>query len=80
MAHIAGDLTYRSLGEAEIHADARIDGDVTYIRSEEARDMMGGTFAGFGAAGLIFWLGLIGLGAIVIALFLPLVQLLNDLS
>ena len=68
-AHITGDLTYRSLDEADIHADARIDGDVTFIRSEGPDEMMGGTFAGFGGAGVVFWLGLIVLGGILIAVF-----------
>ncbi len=68
-ARITGDLTYHSLEEADIHPDARIGGDVTFIRSEGPKDMMGGTFAGFGGAGVVFWLGLIVLGAILIGLF-----------
>ncbi len=32
-AKIDGDLTYRSEQEAEIHPDAQIAGDVTFIRS-----------------------------------------------
>ena len=68
-AHIAGDFVYRSLNEAEIDPNARIDGDVTFIRSDATDEFLGGAFAGVGAGSLLFLIGLIVLGGVVILWF-----------
>ena len=68
-AKIDGDLTYRSDREAEIHSDAEITGDVTFIRSEGPRHLMGRTFAVLGAIGLALIAGAILVGVIVVLLF-----------
>jgi len=67
-AHIAGDFVYRSRSEAEIDPGARIDGDVTFIRSLATDEMFGGMFAGLGAGSLLFLIGLVVLGGVVILL------------
>lgn len=67
-AHIMGDFVYRSLNEAEIDPNARIDGDVTFIRSKATDEFLGGAFAGVGAGSLLFLIGLIVLGGAVILL------------
>ena len=63
-AHIAGDFIYRSLNEAVIDPAARIDGDITFIRSEMTDEMFGGAFAGVGAGSLLFLFGMVLLGAV----------------
>jgi len=68
-AHIVGDFTYRSLREADIDPDARIDGDITFIRSDATDSIFGGAFAGVGAGTFVFLVGLIVLGAIHLLLF-----------
>lgn len=62
-ARIHGNLTYRSLSEADIHPDARIDGDVAFIRSEVPHRFMGSAFAALGVIGFSIFLGLLLLGA-----------------
>ena len=44
-AHIHGNLKYRSPNDADIHAEAVIDGDVTFIQSEEPTHAVGFAFA-----------------------------------
>ena len=68
-AKIDGDLTYRSDREAEIHPDAEIGGDVTFIRSEGPRHVMGRTFAALGAIGIALIVGAVFVGIIVVLLF-----------
>jgi cytoskeletal protein CcmA (bactofilin family) len=68
-AHIVGDFTYRSLNEATIAPEARIDGDITFIRSDVSDTFFGGAFAGLGAGTLFFLIGLVVLGAIHLLLF-----------
>lgn len=68
-AHILGDFTYRSLNEATIDPDARIDGDITFIRSDATDEIFGGAFAGIGAGTFFFLTGLVVLGAIHLLLF-----------
>ena len=69
-ARIAGDFTYRSIGEAMIEPGAEILGDVVFIRSEAAKTMIGDVLAGVSAFGLMFLLGLFLLGSLQI-LILP---------
>ena len=69
-ARIAGDLTYRSIGEAMIEPGADILGDVIFIRSEAPKTMIGDVLAGVSAFGLLFLLGLFLLGTLQI-LILP---------
>ncbi len=68
-AKIDGDLTYHSDQEAEIHPDAQIAGDVTFIRSEGPRHFMGRTFAALGAIGIAVHVGAILVGVIIVLLF-----------
>ena len=68
-AQIHGDLTYRSLNEADIHPDARIDGDVAFIRSEVPHRFMGSAFAAAGVTGVFIFLGLLLLGVAHVFLF-----------
>lgn len=68
-AKIDGDLIYHSDQEAEIHPDAQIAGDVTFIRSEGPRHFMGRTFAALGAIGLALIVGTVLVGMIVVILF-----------
>lgn len=65
-ARIAGDLTYRSIGEAVIEPGAEILGDIIFIRSEAPGSMVGDALAGISAFGLLFLLGLFVLGALQI--------------
>ena len=68
-AQIHGNLTYRSLSEADIHPDARIDGDVTFIRSEVPHRFLGSAFAAIGVTGVFLFLGLLLLGIAHVFLF-----------
>ncbi len=68
-ARIHGNLTYRSLGEADIHPDARIDGDIAFIRSEAPHRFLGSAFAAAGVIGVSVFLGLLLLGAAQVFLF-----------
>ena len=68
-ARIAGDLTYRSIGEATIEPGADIQGDVIFIRSEAPKTMVGDVLAGVSAFGLLFLLGLFLLGTLQILIF-----------
>lgn len=61
-AHIAGDFTYRSLDEADIDPASRIDGDVTFIRSERPRRAAGSVLAAAVGVGLVTAAGLFVLG------------------
>lgn len=69
-ARIAGDFTYRSIGEATIEPGAEILGDIIFIRTDAPRRMVGDALAGVSAFGLLFLLGLFLLGALQI-LILP---------
>ena len=68
-AQIHGDLTYHSLGEADIHPDARIGGDIAFIRSDVTDRFMGSAFAGAGVIGVAIFLGLLLLGVAHVILF-----------
>ena len=68
-AQIHGNLTYRSISEAYIHPDARIDGDVAFIRSEVPHRFMGFAFATIGVTGIFLFLGLLLLGVAHVFLF-----------
>ncbi len=68
-AQIHGNLTYHSLSEADIHPDARIDGDVAFIRSEVHHRFMGSAFAAAGVTGVFIFLGLLLLGVAHVLLF-----------
>lgn len=68
-ARIGGDLTYRSAKEADIHPDAQIAGDITYIYSASPERMTGGAMAAFGVSWLVFVASLILLGTVLILLF-----------
>ena len=63
-AHVHGKMTYRSPSEANIHADARIDGDVAFIQSQEPRHILGRAFAAAGALVFAIIGGLLVLGAV----------------
>ena len=54
---------------ADIHPDARIDGDVTFIRSEVPHRAMGSAFAAVGVIGVSVFLGLLLLGVAHVFLF-----------
>ncbi len=69
LARIHGNLTYRSLSEADIHPDARIDGDIAFIRSEAPHRFLGSAFAAAGVIGVSVFLGLLLLGAAHVFLF-----------
>ena len=62
-ANIRGNLTYRSPREADIHDDARIQGDVTFIQSEEPTHAVGFAFAAAGAAVVLLLVAMAVLGA-----------------
>ena len=49
-----GDLTYRSAKEADIHPDAEIAGDVTFIYSDAPGRNPGGAMLGIGVSWLVF--------------------------
>ena len=67
-AHIADDFTYRSVAEADIDPAARIDGDVTFIRSERPRRFTGRVLAAAGGVGLVMAAGLFVLGIVQVLL------------
>ena len=66
---IGGDLTYRSAEEADIHPDAQIAGDVTFIYSESPERMTGGAMLAFGISWLVFVASLMLLGTVLVLLF-----------
>ena len=68
-AQIHGNLTYRSLSEADIHPDARIDGDIAFLRSETPHRFLGSAFAAAGVIRVSIFLGLLILGAAHVFLF-----------
>ena len=68
-ARIGGDLTYRSAKEADIHPDAQIAGDVTFIYSESPERMTGGAMLAFGVSWLVFVASLILLGTVLVLVF-----------
>ncbi len=68
-ARIGGDLTYRSAKEADIHPDAQIIGDVTFIYSEAPERMTGGAMLAFGVSWLVVIASLILLGTVLVLLF-----------
>ena len=68
-ARIGGDLTYRSTKEADIHPDAEIAGDVTFIRSEAPARMTGRAMLVFGVSWLVFIASLMVLGTILVLVF-----------
>ena len=63
-ARIHGNLTYRSPRQADIHADAAIQGDVTFIQSEGPTHMVGFAFAAVGGAVILVLVALVALGAV----------------
>ena len=67
-ARIGGDLTYRSAKEADIHPDAQIAGDVTFIYSESPARMTGGAMLAFGISWLVFLASLMLLGTVLVLL------------
>ena len=67
-AIVHGDLHYRGPTEAEIHPDARIDGDVEFTRSERPRRFVGLWLAVAGMAALAVIGGMVLLGAVATAL------------
>ena len=69
-AHIHGNLKYRSPNDADIHAEAVIDGDVTFIQSEEPTHAVGFAFAVAGGAVILTFIALLALGAVQV-LVLP---------
>lgn len=68
-ARIHGNLTYRSISEADIDPEARIDGDIAFIRSEAPHRFLGSAFAAAGVIGVSIFLGLLILGAAHVFLF-----------
>ena len=68
-ARIGGDLTYRSAKEADIHPDAEIAGDVTFIYSDAPGRMTGGAMLGIGVSWLVFVASLMLLGTILVLVF-----------
>jgi cytoskeletal protein CcmA (bactofilin family) len=68
-ARIHGNLTYRSLSEADIHPEAQIDGDIAFLRSEAPHRFLGSAFAAAGVIGVSVFLGLLLLGAAHVLLF-----------
>ena len=67
-ARIGGDLSYRSAKEADIHPDAQIAGDVTFIYSESPERMTGGAMLAFGVSWLVFLASLMLLGTVLVLL------------
>jgi hypothetical protein len=67
-AIVHGNLYYRSPAEAEIHPDARIDGDVEFTRSERPLHLVGMWLALAGIVALTVIGGMILLGAVVTTL------------
>jgi cytoskeletal protein CcmA (bactofilin family) len=67
-AHIHGKMTYRSPQEADIHADARIDGDVAFIQSKAPRHVLVRAFAAAGAFVFAIFGGLILIGVVQVLL------------
>ena len=73
-AVIKGNLMYRGPNEAEIHPDAQILGDVTFISSDMTERMTGTAHSLTGGSSIVILLGLMVLGAVQV-LLLPTVTL-----
>ena len=65
-AVIRGNFNYNSPNEANIHADAKIDGDVAFHRTEAPRHVAGFAFAAVGFVSLMGVGGVILLGTILL--------------
>ena len=63
-----GNVTYRSPNQADIHPDAKIRGDVTFVQSAAPKEAAGAVFAAVGGGLVITLLAFIILGAVQVLL------------